>query len=106
MASLFNTLISLVSIALVIRLFGIEVQGLVAFGKLLSVGGFFSFFTLGLSAILTRKMKGTMNRGFNEESRQWLALISRWGFGLGVLVSLMLARGLYFAESEPFFFKK
>lgn len=103
-AYILKALISLVSIALVIRLFGVEIQGLIAFGKMLTAAGYFSLFTLGLNSILIRKIEASGGRnGQKEESYQWLSLISRRAIAIGLLLGFLILAAFSLPASQNAF---
>jgi O-antigen/teichoic acid export membrane protein len=85
-----NAVIGFVSVSLAVRLYGIETQGLIAFGKLLTTAGYLSLFSLGLPSILTRKIAHHQGRQESESSLDWIAAGSRLLFFVGLALSLSL----------------
>ncbi len=92
-----NAVLGFLTVSLIVRAFGLEAQGFIAFSKLFTTSGFLALFCLGLPTVIMRKV--AFYRGRNEDS-----LCSDW-VTLGLMASLflaapiaLLAMGLYYVE--------
>lgn len=78
-----NALIGFVTVSLIVRAFGLELQGLVAFAKLFTTTGYLSLFCLGLPSLITRKIAFYHGKEEFHYSEAWVAI--------GLRASLFLA---------------
>lgn len=78
-----NALIGFISVSLIVRAFGLELQGLVAFAKLFTTSGYLNLFCLGLPNLIARKVAFYNEKQEFHYSEAWVAI--------GLRASLFLA---------------
>lgn len=92
-----NAVLGFLTVSLIVRAFGLEAQGLVAFSKLFTTSGYLALFCLGLPTIIMRKVAFYRGRNHDQMCSDWVSL----GLAASLLLATpiaLLAMALYYVE--------